>query len=78
MHLGSTVCEHGGRHKGIERRLQAGVAAWKKVEGIGWDRQLKKEQKGKLSEACMVPACRSCWRRSYRSLKITGREEYVQ
>ena len=37
--------------------MQAGAAAWKRVEGIMWDRKLKKQLKGKVLEACMVPAC---------------------
>ena len=33
------------------------LAAWRRVEGIMWDRKLKKQLKGKVLEACVVPAC---------------------
>ena len=33
-YLGGTVCEDGGSSKEIQRRVQAGAAAWKRVEGI--------------------------------------------
>ena len=33
------------------------LAAWRRVEGIMWDRKLKKQLKGKVLEVCVVPAC---------------------
>ena len=51
------MCENGGSSKEIQRRVQAGAAAWRRVEGIMWDRKLKKQLKGKVLEACVVPAC---------------------
>ena len=40
----SSSMEEGGRHVG-QRRVQAGVAAWRRVEGIMWDRgECKQEQ----------------------------------
>ena len=36
------MCEDGGSSKEIQRRVQAGAAAWRRVEGIMWDRKLKK------------------------------------
>ena len=48
VYLGGTVCEDGGSSKEIERRVQAGDAAWRRVEGIMWDRKLK--------EKCWKPA----------------------
>ena len=57
VYLGGTVCENGGSSKEIQRRVQAGAAAWRRVEGIMWDRKLKKQLNGKLLEACVVPAC---------------------
>ena len=51
------MCEDGGNSKEIQRRVQAGAAAWRRVEGIMWDRKLKKQLKGKVLEACAVPAC---------------------
>ena len=50
VHLG------GGRSKEIQRRVQAGAAACGRVEGIMWDRKLKKQLKGKVLEACVVTA----------------------
>ena len=57
VYLGSTVCEDGGSSKEIQRRVQAGAAAWRRVEGIMWDRKLKKQLKGKVLETRVVPAC---------------------
>ena len=57
VYLGSTVCEDGGSSKEIQRRVEAGAAAWRRVEGIMWDRKLKKQLKGKVLETCVVPAC---------------------
>ena len=57
VYLSGTVCEDGGSSKGIQRRVQAGAAAWRRVEGIMWDRKLKKQLKGKVFETCVVPAC---------------------
>ena len=36
--------EEGGRHYVGQRRMQAGVAAWMRVEGIMWDRGECKQQ----------------------------------
>ena len=57
VYLGGTVCEDGGSSEEIQRRVEAGAAAWRRVEGIMWDRKLKKQLKGKVLEACVVPAC---------------------
>ena len=57
VYLGGTVCEEEGSSKEIQRRVQAGAAAWRRVEGIMWDRKLKKQLKGKVLEACVVLAC---------------------
>ena len=46
------MCEDGGSSKEIQRRVQAGAAAWRRVEGIMWDRKLKKQ----LKEKCWKPA----------------------
>ena len=37
VYLGGTVCEDGGSSKEIQRRVQAGAAAWRRVEGIMWE-----------------------------------------
>ena len=52
VYLGGTVCEDGGSSKEIQRREQAGAAAWRRREGIIWDRKLKKQLKGEVLEAC--------------------------
>ena len=57
VYLGGTVCEDGGSSKEIQRRVEAGASAWRRVEGVMWDRKLKKQLKGKVLEACVVPAC---------------------
>ena len=71
VYLGSTVCEDGGSSNEIQRRVQAGAAAWRRVEGIVWDRKLKKQLKGKVLEACMVPVCIY----GLRTLALTERQE---
>ena len=57
VYLGSTVREDGGSSKEIQRSVQAGAAAWRRVEGIMWDRKLKKQLQRKVLEACVVPGC---------------------
>ena len=47
VYLGGTVCEDGGSSKEIQRRVQAGAAAWRRVGGIMWGRKLKKQLKRK-------------------------------
>ena len=42
------MCEDGGSSKEIQRRVQAGATAWRRVEGIMWDRKLKKQLKGSV------------------------------
>ena len=75
VYLSGTVCEDGGSSKEIQRRVQALAAAWKRVEGIMWDRKLKKQLKGKVSETCVVPACIY----GLGTLALTeGREEKMQ
>ena len=43
VNLGGIVCEDGGSSEEIQRRVQAGAAAWRREEGIMWDRKLKKQ-----------------------------------
>ena len=57
VYMGGTVYENGGSSKEIQRRVQAGEAAWRRAEGITRDRKLKKQLKGKVLEACVVAAC---------------------
>ena len=49
--------EIGGSSKETQRREQAGAAAWRRLEGIMWDRKLKKQQKrkcvGSLRGTCL-------------------------
>ena len=56
-YFGGTVCEHGGSSQEVERRLQAGAVARRRVEGSMWHRKLVKQVKGKGLEAYVVPAC---------------------
>ena len=74
VYLGGTVCEDGGRSKEIQRTVQAGAAAWRRVEGIMWDRKLNKLLKGKVLEACVVPACIY----GLGTLAVTLRQEKMQ
>ena len=74
VYLGGTVCEDGGSSKEIQRRVQAGAAAWRRVEGIMWDRRLEKQLKGKVLEACLVPACIY----GLGTLALTERQEKMQ
>ena len=73
VYIGGTVCEDGGSSKEIQRTVQAG-AAWRRVEGIMWDRKLKKQLKGKVLEACVVPACIY----GLGTLALTERQEKMQ
>ena len=43
VYFGGTVCDDGGSSKEIHRTEQAGAAAWRRVEGIMWDRKLQKQ-----------------------------------
>ena len=51
------MCEDGGSSKEIQRRVQAGAAAWRRVEGIMWGRklnkQLKRKRAGSLRDASL-------------------------
>ena len=81
------MCEDGGSSKEIQRREQAGAAAWTRVESIMWDRKLKKQLKGKVLEACVVPVCvyglgtLALTERQEENMqinKLTGSEEYAK
>ena len=74
VYLGGTVYENGESSKEIQRRVQAGEAAWRRVEGIMWDRKLKKQLKGKVLEACVVAACIY----GLGTLALTKRQENMQ
>ena len=39
------------------RRVQAGVNAWRVVEGVMADRRISKKTKGKAIMTCVTPAC---------------------
>ena len=41
----------------VARRYTVRAGAWRNVEGIIWDKNVKKQLNGKVLEACMVPAC---------------------
>ena len=53
----SSSVDESGRHYVGQRRVQTGAAAWRRVEGIMWDRKLKKQLKGKVLGTCVVPTC---------------------
>ena len=74
VYLCGTVCEDGGSSKEIQRRVQAGAAAWRRVEGIMWDRKLEKQLKRKVLEACVVQACIY----GLGTLALTERQEKMQ
>ena len=57
VYLGGAVCDDGGISKAIQRIVQAGAAAWRRVEGIMWENKLKKQLKGKVLETSLVAAC---------------------
>ena len=48
VYLSGTVCEDGGSSNERQRRVQAGAAAWRRMEGSMWDRKLKKQLKEKF------------------------------
>ena len=41
VYLGGEVCGDSGTETEIRRRIQAGVSAWRKVEGLMGDRHIK-------------------------------------
>ena len=68
------MCDDGGSSKEIQRRVQAGAAAWRREEGFMWDRKLKKQLKRKVLKACVVPACIY----GLGTLALTERQEKIQ
>lgn len=55
-YLGSTVQTNGGSEKEVEKRVQAGWSAWKKITGILCDRRVPAKVKGKLFKTMVRPA----------------------
>ena len=41
----------------VHRRVQAGVNAWRAVEGVMADQRISKRLKGKVMSTCVTPAC---------------------
>ena len=51
------VSEDGHSEVEVRRRIQAGVNAWRKVEGVMLDRKISKKLKGKVLRTHVTPAC---------------------
>ena len=57
VYLGGAVCGDGKTEREVRRRVQAGVKAWRAVEGVMADRRISKRLKGKVMSTCVTPAC---------------------
>ena len=57
MYLGGAVCGDWKTEREVRRRVQAGVNAWRAVEGVMADRRISKRLKGKVMGTCVTPAC---------------------
>ena len=57
LYLGGAVCGDGKTEREVRRRSQAGVNAWRAVEGVMADRRISKRLKGKVMSTCVTPAC---------------------
>ena len=58
VYLGQNISENGRVDVEVRRRIQAGVNAWRNVEGIKVDRKISRKLKGKVLESSVVPASR--------------------
>ena len=56
VYLGGMVKEDGHSTAEVRRRTQAGVNAWRKVEGV-LNRKISEKLKGKVLRTCVTPAC---------------------
>ena len=57
VYLGGMVKEDGHSEAEVRLRTQAGANAWRKVEGVMFDRKISKKLKGKVLRTCVTPAC---------------------
>ena len=56
VYLGGVVCEDGSTETEIRRRVQAGVSAWRKVDGVMGDRHISRKLKRKVFNSCITQA----------------------
>ena len=54
VYLGGNISENGRVDVEVRRRIQAGVNAWRNVEGVMMDRKISR--KLKVLDSCVVPA----------------------
>ena len=57
VYLGGMVADDGHSEVEVRLRMQVGVNAWRKVEGVMLDRNILKRLKGKVQRECVTPAC---------------------
>ena len=69
------MCEDGGRRNEVQRRLQTGATARRRVEGIMWDRKLKKQVKGSVGSLRGTSLC--MWVGITCTDRVTGGEAAV-
>lgn len=55
-YLGSTVQSDGGAEREVEKRIQAGWGAWKKITGVMCDKRVPPKLKGRLYKTMVRPA----------------------
>ena len=56
VYLGGNISENRRVDVEVRRRIQAGVIAWRNVEGVMVDRMISRKLKGKVLDSCVVPA----------------------
>ena len=56
VYLGGNISENGRVEVEMRSRIQAGVNAWRNVEGVMMDRKISRKLKGKVLDYCVVPA----------------------
>ena len=62
VYLGGAVCRDGSTEMEIRRRIQAGVSAWRKVEGVMGDRLCGLETMAKTEKQQeKLQACENNW-----------------
>ena len=57
VHIGGAVCGDGKTEREVRQRAQAGVNAWRAVEGVMADRRISKRLQGKVMSTGVTPAC---------------------
>ena len=74
VYLGGMVTEDGHSEVEVRRRIQAGVNAWRKVEGVMLDRKISKKLIGKVMRACVTPPCLY----GLETVTLTGQQQQQQ